>query len=173
MWSLPRPRIEPASPTLAGGLLTPGPPGESDVRSPDTSFLQTPLPSACPSVALGAVGAAGVLCHGLGVSLPQETLAGHVVQSPGEIEGPEGSVLGAERELTIGESYLISPLSWAALPAILGQMCMVVGEDGRMFQKFRSQLLPSPLVCRPSQPQLPLRTGLARSGNSLSILPSP
>ena len=58
------------SPALAGGLLSPGPPGESDVRSLDTSFLQTPLPSACPLVALGAV---GVLRHGLGVSLPQET----------------------------------------------------------------------------------------------------
>ena len=48
---------------------------------------------------------------------PRIHLASHVVQSPGEIEGPEGSVLGAERELTIGESYLISAHS-------AGQPCL-------------------------------------------------
>ena len=29
MWGLPRPGIEPESPALAGGFLTPGPPGKS------------------------------------------------------------------------------------------------------------------------------------------------
>ena len=32
MWSLPRPRIEPGSSALAGGFLTPGPPGRSWFR---------------------------------------------------------------------------------------------------------------------------------------------
>ena len=29
MWDLPRPGLEPVSPALAGGFLTPGPPGKS------------------------------------------------------------------------------------------------------------------------------------------------
>ena len=32
MWSLPRPRIEPGSSALAGGFLTPGPPGKSSTH---------------------------------------------------------------------------------------------------------------------------------------------
>ena len=31
MWGLPRPGIEPVSPTLAGGVLTPGSPGKSSI----------------------------------------------------------------------------------------------------------------------------------------------
>jgi len=33
MWDLPEPGIEPMSPALAGGFLSPGPPGKSQVRA--------------------------------------------------------------------------------------------------------------------------------------------
>lgn len=153
---------------------TPGPPGESDVRSPDTSFLQTPLPLCLPLSGSGCCGCCGCsLPWAWSFSSPGRPWLVMWFQSClGNRRTRRLCSGGRERtdywrELSHFSTQLGSP------SCILGQMCMVVGRDGQNVPEV--QVTAAPLTsCLQAQPTSTAFKG--RAGpfwNSLSILPSP